>query len=116
MENPKEAVPTGEDLEDSKSQQFKKSEFTIFMEEMGDGWQLVYVDGEQGEEYEVSDEYYQLPIFNFIRDSYQVLYIAENDEALMELHASEVGEALGVGIGVSAWPSEDGKYMVYGVT
>ncbi len=43
METPKEADPTGEDSNGQKSQKFKKNDFTIFMEEMGDGFHKFYV-------------------------------------------------------------------------
>ena len=43
METPKEADPTGEDSDRQKSQKFKKNDFTIFMEEMGDGFHKFYV-------------------------------------------------------------------------
>lgn len=39
MENPNTNDHTGEDLVDQKTSGFKKSDFTIFMEEMGDGFQ-----------------------------------------------------------------------------
>ena len=43
MEIPNEADPTGEDSDGQESQKFKKSDFTIFMEEMGDGFHKFYV-------------------------------------------------------------------------
>ena len=43
METPKKADPKEEDSDEQKSQKFKKSDFTIFMEEMGDGFHKFYV-------------------------------------------------------------------------
>jgi len=43
METTKEADQKGEDSEGQKSQKFKKNDFTIFMEEMGDGVHKFYV-------------------------------------------------------------------------
>jgi hypothetical protein len=43
MENPKISDHTKEDLVDQRSSSFKKSDFTIFMEEMGDGFYKFYI-------------------------------------------------------------------------
>ena len=43
MENLKGTDPTEGELEGIESQKFKKNDFTIFMEEMGDGFQKFYV-------------------------------------------------------------------------
>jgi len=43
MDTPKEADPVEEDSVEQKSQKFNKSDFTIFMEEMGDGFHKFYI-------------------------------------------------------------------------
>lgn len=43
MEKPKGTDPTEGELDRIKPQKFKKNDFTIFMEEMGDGFQKFYV-------------------------------------------------------------------------
>ena len=73
MENPKEADPTGEDSDGQKSQKFNKSDFTIFMEEMGDGFHKFYVkSGEVFKKFIKSIDnalkYFKFKFLNIFRD------------------------------------------------
>ena len=73
METPKEADPVEEDSVGQKSQKFNKSDFTIFMEEMGDGFHKFYVkSGEVFKKFIKSIDnalkYFKFKILNLFRD------------------------------------------------
>ena len=73
METPKEADPVEEDSVGQKSQKFNKSDFTIFMEEMGDGFHKFYVkSGEVFKKFIKSIDnalkYFKFKILNVFRD------------------------------------------------
>ena len=73
MENLKGTDPTEEDSEKLESQEFKKNDFTIFMEEMGDGFQKFYIkSGEVFKKFIKSIgnalKYFRFKFLNIFRD------------------------------------------------
>ena len=73
MENLKGTDPKEEDSEKLESQEFKKNEFTIFMEEMGDGFQKFYIkSGEVFKKFRKSIgnalKYFRFKFLNIFRD------------------------------------------------
>jgi len=73
METPKEADPVEEDSVEQKSQKFNINDFTIFMEEMGDGFHKFYVkSGEVFKKFIKSIDnavkYFKFKFLNIFRD------------------------------------------------